>query len=70
MENSILKKNVYIIYMYNWVTVLYGKKMAQHCKSTVFNKIKIAYKIEALQEGRQGPEGHENQWKSSMVSGL
>lgn len=47
--------------------------MAQHCKSTVFNKIKIAYKIEALQEGDKDLRGMKTSekvvWSVACKSG-
>ena len=35
------KKNVYVC---DWVTLLYGRKMTEHCKPTIMEKIKIILK--------------------------
>ena len=46
MEDNV-RKRMYIC-MYDWVPLLYGRKLTEHCKPTVTEKIKIILKKETL----------------------
>jgi len=35
---------LYIIYIYDWVTLLYSRKLTEHCKPTTMEKIKVIKK--------------------------
>ena len=43
MEHDNVSKRMYIC-MYDWVTLLYSRKLAEHCKPAMLEKIKIILK--------------------------
>ena len=46
MENNV-RKRIYVcvcVCVCDWVTLLYGRKLIEHCKPTVMEKIKIIVK--------------------------
>ena len=44
MENNV-RKRMYTC-MYDWVTLLYSRKLIEHCKPAIMEKIKIIMKIQ------------------------
>ena len=40
MEHDNVKKRIHIC-MCNWVTMLYGRKLTEHCKPSIMEKVKI-----------------------------
>ena len=39
--------------MCDWVTLLYSRKLTEHCKPTIMEKIKIILKKDAVLPGKQ-----------------
>jgi len=37
-----VRKTMYIC-MYDWITLLYSRKLTEHCKPTIMEKIKIIF---------------------------
>ena len=40
-HDNVRKKNVYMSPMCHWVTLLYSRKLAEHCQAAIMEKIKI-----------------------------
>ena len=48
MENNVRKRIYIYIYICGWVILLYSRKLTEHCKPTIMEKIKITKKKEIL----------------------
>ena len=47
--------------MYDWVTLLFSRKLTKHCKSTIMEKIKIIKKGKTSREhSKYMNQGHES----------
>ena len=57
MEDNV-RKRMYIC-MCDWVTLLYSRKLAEHCKQAIMEKIKIILKIKKI-KARKGREKIKN----------
>ena len=56
-----MKKRMYIfIYMCDWVPLLYSRKLTEHCKPTIMEKIKIIKKEKRKKE-REGGRREERE---------
>jgi len=58
MEDNV-RKRMYIC-MYDWVTLLYSRKLTEHCKPAIMEKIKIIKKKKKEGPNRTTGRGREN----------